>query len=60
MPLHPLLNCPQGRPNDPFCRFGWRIERLDGTLVQRVVGRVPRDNERLVERCQRCGKECKP
>lgn len=60
LPAHPMLNCKQGTANDPFCRFEWRIERLDGTLMRRSIDRTPKLDERLVERCARCHKECQP
>jgi len=53
MPMHPLEPCRRGG----LCDFHWRIEKLDGALVQQPAGRTPKDDERLAERCVRCGKE---
>jgi|APSaa5957512622_1039677.scaffolds.fasta_scaffold05222_6 hypothetical protein len=57
-PQHPLVRCRKATDaNHPHCDFEWRIERLDGVVTGRGVSRMPRDNERLVERCTRCHKQ---
>lgn len=58
LPAHPLRPCSKHKSvNDPFCNFEWRVETVEGRLVERGVSRCPRENERIVERCTRCRKE---
>jgi len=57
MPLAPLVGCRQGNNADPWCRFGWRIEHVDGGLVRTVIDRAPKHDERLALRCSRCSRE---